>query len=86
MTKFVLSMFINLAILAGINGLKDFVQDCGISILSIVWKYTIIIWIIKIHSISNKGPYNFHSMSFYGFSVFFQCIQIKLPCRLHLFS
>ena len=23
------------------------------------------------HSISNKGPYNFHSMIFYGFSIFF---------------
>ena len=51
MTKFVLSMFINLAILAGINGLKDFVQDCGISILSIVWKYTIIM--------DNQNPFYF---------------------------
>ena len=28
-------------------------------------------WMTKIHSISNKGPYNFHSMTFYGFSKFF---------------
>jgi hypothetical protein len=30
-----------------------------------------LLWITKIHSISNKGPYNFHSMSFYGFSKIF---------------
>jgi hypothetical protein len=28
-----------------------------------------LLWITKIHSISNKGPYNFHSMTFYGFSL-----------------
>jgi hypothetical protein len=32
-----------------------------------------LLWIIKIHSISNEGPYNFHSMAFYGFKKFLQC-------------
>jgi hypothetical protein len=46
--------------------------------ISIVWKYSIIIWIIKIHSISNKGPaYNFHSMTFYGFSKNFPVINSR---------
>ena len=41
-----------------------------------------LLWITKIHSISNKGPYNFHSMAFCGFSKFFpvdlSCSQGKL--------
>jgi hypothetical protein len=34
-----------------------------------------LLWITKIHSISNKGPYNFHSMTLYGFSKFFPVIE-----------
>jgi hypothetical protein len=33
-----------------------------------------LLWITKIHSISNKGPYNFHSMTFYGFSKFWHSV------------
>jgi hypothetical protein len=41
-----------------------------------------LLWITKIHSISNKGPYNFHSMTFYGFSIFFPVNDTKL----HVFA
>ena len=39
-----------------------------------------LLWIIKIHSISNEGPCNFHSMAFYGFSKFFPVI---IACCRH---
>ena len=40
-----------------------------------------LLWIPKIHSISNKGPYNFHSMTLYGFSTFF---PVCLDNQLHI--
>jgi hypothetical protein len=49
---------------------KSIVYPYYFDTLSIVWKYAIIMD-HQIHYISNKVPYNFHSMSLYGFSIFF---------------
>ena len=46
-----------------------------------------LLWITKIHSICNKGPYNFHSMTFYGFSKFFPVREAtKAPISFGLVS
>jgi hypothetical protein len=58
---------------------NPYYEICNCTTKSIVYPYYIhtmhgniqLLWISKIHSISNKGPYNFHSMTFYGFSIFF---------------
>jgi hypothetical protein len=51
--------------------------------ISILWKYTIIMDNQLINSISNKGPYNFHSMAFYGFSKFFPMLLIRAGAKTH---
>jgi hypothetical protein len=51
--------------------IKSIVYPYYFHIISIVYGNIQLLWIIKIHAISNKGPYNFHSMAFYGFSKLF---------------
>jgi hypothetical protein len=62
-------------------------------IISIVWKYTIIMdnqnpFYFQRRSI--QFPYNFHSMTFYGFSIFFPVsstsLTILYPCLVTCLS
>jgi hypothetical protein len=58
---------------------NPYYEICSYTTKSIVYPYygnIQLLWITKIHSISNKGPYNFHSMTFYGFSKFFPVVRV----------